>query len=92
MSPDLSMALGKINISDCKAMLILSAIASACRKDINEVVSRSTLQRQRIATCKNIADDLKQTFTFNTPLNVQRNGKLFQNIERHGTVDRLAII
>jgi hypothetical protein len=93
ISPDLAMALDRTKLSDRKAMLVLSAAASACGKDINEVVlSRSTLQRQRSATRKTIANDIKQTFTPNTPLTVHWDGKIMKDVESNETVDRLAIV
>ena len=93
ISPDLAMAVDRAKLSDRKAMYVLSATASACGKDLDEVVlSRSTLQRKRIATRKNIADDIKQTFAPNTTLTVHWDSKLLKDIESNETVDRLAIL
>jgi hypothetical protein len=93
VTPDLAMALDRTKASDRNAFMVVASTVNALGVDIDDVVlSRSTLQRQRSALRKEIAEDIKQSFVTDVPLTVHWDGKLLTDITGCKNTERLPIL
>ena len=93
VTPDLAMALDRGKISDRSAFMVLASTVNALGGDVDDVVlSRSTLQRERTALRKKIAEDIKQSFATDVPMTVHWDGKILEDITGCKKTERLPIL
>lgn len=93
ISPELVASLDRNQVSDRKAVHVLSAAAASLGQNIEEIaVNRSTIRRARIKIRKQVADELKKSFACYVGLTVHWDGKLLPDVTGMEKVDRLAVI
>ena len=93
VTPTLAMALDRTKASDCNAFMVVASTVNALGVDIDDVVlSRSTLQRQRSALHKAIAEDIKESFATDVPITVHWDGKILEDITGSKNTERLPIL
>jgi len=86
-------ALDRSQISDRKAVYVLSAAASSLGHNVKDLaINRSTIRRTRIETRQRIAAAIKESFTVDVPLTVHWDGKLLPALTGTEKVDRLPVL
>lgn len=93
VTPDVASALDRTQVTDRKAVFVLTATASSLGHDVGQLaINRSTIRRARIETRTSIAALVKETFQPNTPLTVHWDGKMLPELMGNDKVDRLPVI
>lgn len=93
VTEDVASALDRTQISDRKAVYVLSAAAASLGHSTDELaINRSTIRRTRIKTRERIAASIKQSFTVDIPLIVHWDGKLLPDVTGTDKVDRLPVL
>lgn len=97
VTPEVSAALDRTNVSDRKAAHIFSAMASTgqLKQDVEElIISPSAIRRARMKHRKLFSDEVKATFDPNVPLILHWDGKIMDDFTgpERGKVDRLPIL
>jgi len=85
--------LDRTNLSDRKAMMIVTETAKSLGHNVSELaLNRQTIRRSRQKYRQNLCAHLKQQFTARVPLVIHWDGKLLRDITGQEHVDRLPII
>ncbi|KAG0721222.1 hypothetical protein GWK47_006496 [Chionoecetes opilio] len=93
ISPQVSAALDRTNISDRKAAHVLLPFAEELGANTRELsLSASTINRQRKRHRQEKAAELKEKFAPDVPLTLHWDGKLMPSLTNEGVVDRLPIL
>ncbi len=93
MSSELVASLDRSQVSDRKAVHILSAAATSLGQNVEEItVNRNTIRRARIKIRKEVAEELKKSFAPDVFLTVHWDSKLLPDVTGMKKVDRLAVV
>ena len=93
ITPGLASALDRTNLSDRKAVFVLTEAARALGHDINVLaINRSTIRRQRRKYRAEQAMLLKTAYRPSGPLVVHWDGKMMEDLTGNGHVDRLPVL
>lgn len=93
MSPELSAALDRTNVTDRSATFIVAAVASSLGHKIEDItVSRETIRKSRRTFRESSARSIQQNFKPETPLTIHWDGKLLTDLSGIGKVERTAIL
>ncbi|KAG0724209.1 hypothetical protein GWK47_000472 [Chionoecetes opilio] len=93
ISPQVSAALDRTNISDRKAAHVLLPFAEELGANTREwSLSASTINRQRKRHRQEKAAELKEKFAPDVPLTLHCDGKLMPSLTNEGVMDRLPIL
>lgn len=86
-------SLDRTQISDRQASHLLIPFASELGHDVrNLALSATSIRRQRVAHRKNMADEIKESFSPTVPLTLHWDGKLMSDLTGREIVDRLPIL
>jgi hypothetical protein len=92
VTPELTAALDRTEVSDRSVVHILSAAASALGHDPVELaINRTSIRRSRRTQRQAVAEGIKMSFSRNTGLVVHWDGKILPD-DRKKKVDRLPVI
>ena len=93
VSPQVSAALDRTNISDRQAAHVLVPFAEELGTNAEELaLSPSTINRQRRRHRHEKAAELKEKFAPDVPLTLHWDGKMMPSLTNEGNVDRLPIL
>lgn len=92
MTPQLSSALDRTNVSAREATIILAAAADSFGIPIENINLPSTIYRHRIKNRKIVGENLKKNFKTSSMLTVHWDGKLLPEMTGSTKVERLPVI
>lgn len=93
ISPELSAALDRTNVSNRNATYIIAATSFSLGKELATItLNRESIRLRRKQHREEAANNIKDQFTVSTPLTVHWDGKLLTDLSGNDKVERTAIL